>query len=225
MELPFRIPDALLPILFGACLWFGCVYFFLMPELTERAINLHVREECEGNADPGFCDCLFDRFWERKTSIKSTLFLSTLSLSEPRIRLFDSERNPYVEYVSLQISDPEQRASCDLSGREAVRLVEKRAADKAEEKYKKELADMEKKHNEILRQEKLKTMEHEKKIDVANTVKNSKAGQYLQEQADRAIRANELRDRTTDVSLDVWETTLNWIEKKRRQYEQRDRYE
>ncbi len=225
MDLPFRIPDILLPILFGALLWFGCVYFFITPALTERVIDIHVREECEGHADQVFCDCLFEHFWERGASIKSTLFLSTFSLSEPRISLFDTKRNPYVEYVSYQMKKPKLRTACDTTGNASLRLAEKRATEKIEEKHKKELAEIEKQHKEKMAQEKLKNSEHQKVLEVANAVKNSKVGQYLQEEAERVKRANELRERTTDVGLNVWESTLDWVEKKRRHYERRNNYE
>ncbi len=112
MDMPFHIPETLMPYLIGAGVWYGGCLVYFAPELTTRAIDLHVAGECSAGANPDICPCVFTDIKTGTGVFKNALFLSTFSFSDPRVDLFGSTRNPYIEYISLEARDRDRRQAC-----------------------------------------------------------------------------------------------------------------
>ncbi len=229
MDLPFRIPDSLLPVLAGLVLWFGACYLYFGPELTERAIAMHVEQECLSGANPKMCACVLTGIQTGTGAFNNAVFLSTFGLSEPRVKIWNNDdRNPYIQYVSLQVSDQSRRKSCDAAPLNLVVQAEQAAQKKvAEEKAKaaQKALDIQKQHNaemEQIRQANQQLVEdtNKKLKEVADAAKNSQIGkvieQELKDQTERAKRLYELKEKTADEFLDWWELGLKRSEKQRR---------
>ena len=232
MDLPFRIPDSLLPVLAGLVLWFGACYLYFGPELTERAIAMHVEKECLSGANPKMCACVLTGIQTGTGAFNNAVFLSTFGLSEPRVKLWNNDDNPYIQYVSLQVSDQSRRMSCDAAPLDLVVQAEQAAEKKvAEEKAKaaqkvQEALDRQKQQHkdemEQIRQANQQLVEdtNKKLKEVADAAKNSQIGkvieQELKDQTERAKRLYELKEKTADEFLDWWELGLKRSEKQRR---------
>lgn len=240
MELPFRIPDSFLPVLLGLGLWFGACYVYFAPELTERAIAMHVEKECLYGANPKMCSCvLTDIQTGTGQGVKNAVFLASFGLSEPRVRIWNNEQNPYIHYVSLQMSDQSRRKTCDAPTLDLVAQAEQAAQKKiAIEKEKaakvaQQALDIQKQQYEDemekIRQANQQLVEDTKKqlTDVANTAKNSPIGKAikkeLKEQTAQAKRVYELKEKTAKEILNWWELGLKRSEKERRRFADRIR--
>ncbi len=244
MELPFRIPDSLLPVLAGLFLWFGACYVFFAPELTERAIAMHVEKECIAGANPAMCSCILTDLQTGSGAFNNAIFLSSFALSEPRVRIWNNEQNPYIQYTSLQMNDQSRRNTCDAPTLDLVAQAEKAAQKKiAKEKEKaakamqKALAVQQQQYQaemEKIRQanqqlvedtnKKLKEVTEnttEKVKEVAEVVINSPLGKEIKEQTEQAKRVYELKDKTAKEVLNWWELALKRSEKKRHDFERR----
>ena len=214
MDFPFRIPDALTPIIFGLLVWFGVCYVWVAPELSDRVINRHVAAECETETSPENCPCVFDHIRSGKTAMLSALFIASFTLSEPHIDLFGESRHPYVEWISQQTQNTVRAGICILESTDST------------EDHQSRLAELVQQHEQTLEAQR---QEAEARLQVLETatqqqidaIANSSAGQYAQEQFERIKRANALRDRAADTAMDVGETFLNWVDSEVDKHEQK----
>ncbi|MCB1754327.1 MAG: hypothetical protein KDJ38_02320 [Gammaproteobacteria bacterium] len=222
MDMPFKIPESMVPFLVGAGVWFVICYLWLAPELTVRAANLHLASECEAGASQPLCQCIIEDIRVGRGALMNALFLSSFSLSEPRVEFFGSKRNPYVEYVSLQMQDTDRRKRCN----HPIVASTNQKANKQENPLE---TDSGQESENTTATVQLPSFTLPSQLtptsgNLSQLTQNLPGSQYAQEQLERIQRADELRNRTTDTSMDLWEDGLNWIDRKRQEYKMRYGY-
>lgn len=234
MELPFRIPDSFLPVLLGLGLWFGACYIYFAPELTERAIAMHVANECATGVNPNICSCVLTDIQTGTGAFNNAVFLSTFGLSEPRVRIWNNDQNPYIQYTSLAMNDQSRRKTCDAPRlnpvAKAIEQAEISAKKQVAIEMEKALAMKQKQFEDAMekqRQAQQQIINETKKqiTEVADAAKNSPivkaAKKAAKEQTEQAIRVYKLKDQTANEALEWWEYALKKSEKRRHELAQR----
>lgn len=223
MDMPFPIPESLLPVLVGTGIWFGCCYIYFAPVLTERAIDLHVSKECSSTGDNTICSCVFADIKTGTGAFKNAVFLSTFSLSDARVKFIGNDKNPYIDYISHEMRDPKRRNNCDAPLLDAIAQAEYDATRKAEIARQQELEKQQRHHEAELekhRQAQLKIADETTQIitDVTDAAINSPAGQAAKEKAEQAKEIYELQNRTANEILAWWKRGLDKSEEARRDH-------
>ena len=220
MDFPFRIPEALTPIIFGLLVWFGVCYLWITPTLSDRVINRHIAAECEMEATPENCPCVFDHIRSGKAALLSALFVASFTLSEPRIDLLGESRHPYIEWVSRQAQDAVREGICASESTGDPLMTD------SPEDYQSHLAALVQQHEQTLEAQRQESEAQLRALEAAtqeqiNAIADSSAAQYAQEEFERIKRANALRGRAMDTALDVGEAFLNWVDSEVDKYEQK----
>lgn len=234
MDMPFQIPEALMPAVIGAGLWYGGCFLFLAPELTTRAIDLHIAKECSTGETPDLCACMLGDIQTGSGVYKNALFLSTFSLSDPRVDLLGNTRNPYIEYISLEARNTKRIHACGKlridntlpntpSLSDTIKQAQIKAKEEAERKAKQERERLQQQHARELEKQQQANLqrleEAEKKLSqLTDAAQNSPLGEEARKKLEQAKRAYILQDKAADVFLNWGETLVESAERARQDY-------
>lgn len=139
-----RLPDWILPWLAGGFLWFGFVYLFVAPELTQRAVDRHIAAECRRTASTEDCECLLHSIHDSR--MKHAVFISTLGYSDsrPRGSVYGGSDNGFIQYIAREARDPQRRNDCakpQISNGSVMSPEQEAAAERNQQRIEEALAE------------------------------------------------------------------------------------